>query len=58
MNAPKKRSLLPAPVAVFIVAHLAALSLAWALASLVSRQHADLSPQGLHIRLVPLSASR
>jgi len=58
MNAPKKRFLLPAPVAVFIVAHLAALSLAWALASLVSRQHTDLSPQGLHIRLVPLSASR
>lgn len=58
MNAPKKRSRLPAPVAAFIVAHLAALALAWALASLVSRQHAELSPQGQHIRLVPLPASR
>lgn len=58
MEAQKRRYLLPAPVAVFIVAHLAALALAWALASLVSRQHAELSPQGLHIRLVPLPASR
>lgn len=58
MEAQKRRCLLPAPVAVFIVAHLAALALAWALASLVSRQHAELSPQGLHIRLVPLPASR
>ena len=58
MKAPTKRFRLPVPLAVFIVAHLAALALAWALASLVSRQHADISPQGLHIRLVPLPASR
>jgi hypothetical protein len=58
MGTQKRRCLLPAPLAAFLVAHVAALSLAWALASLVSRQHAGLLLRGVHIRRVPLSASR
>ena len=45
-------------LAVFVVLHLAALSLAWAVATLVSRSHADLSAGGSHLRLIPLTGTR
>jgi hypothetical protein len=34
--------------------HLAALALAWAVASLVSKSHGELSPLGFQMRLVPV----
>jgi hypothetical protein len=58
MDQPKKRVLLPAPVAAFIVAHLVVLALTWAVASLVSKSHPELSPQSVPMRLVPLDASK
>lgn len=58
MDQPKKRVLLPAPTAAFIVVHLVALALAWAVASLVSKSHPELSPQSVPMRLVPLGTSR
>ena len=42
----------------FLVAHALALGLAWGLASWVSQQHRELSPQGQHLRLVPLMSAR
>jgi hypothetical protein len=45
-------------LAVFVVLHLAALSLAWAVSTLVSRSHAELSAGGSHLRLIPLTAPR
>lgn len=58
MDKQKKRSLLPAPVLAFIVAHLGVLAVTWAVATLVSRSHPELSPGGVHIRLVPVVASQ
>lgn len=45
-------------LAVFVVLHLVALSLAWAVATLVNRSHADLSVGGSHLRLIPLTGTR
>jgi hypothetical protein len=45
-------------VAAFLVVHVMVLALTWAVASLVSHSHPDLSPQGGHMRLVPLPAWR
>ncbi len=45
-------------LAVFVVLHLVALALAWAVATLVSRSHAELSAGGSHLRLIPLTGAR
>ena len=47
---------LPAPF-IFLVVHLAVLSLTWALASQVSQRHPELSAPGVHIRLVPVDVA-
>lgn len=49
-----KRSSLPVRLAVTTVLLVGALALAWAVATLVSRSHPGLSPQGSHLRLVPV----
>jgi hypothetical protein len=45
-------------LAVFVVLHLIAFALAWAVATLVSRSHEDLSAGGSHFRLIPLTGTR
>ncbi len=45
-------------LAVFFVLHLVVLSLAWAVATLVSHSHTDLSAGGSHLRLIPLTGAR
>ncbi len=54
MHRDKKRLRLPVRLAVTAVLLVATLALVWALATLVSRSHPGLSPQGSHLRLVPV----
>ncbi len=43
---------------VYVVLLVAVLALTWAVATLVSRSHPQLSPQSGHMRLVPLAPAR
>lgn len=49
---------LPVRLAVTTVLLVGTLALAWAMATLVSRGHPGLSPQGGHLRLVPVQTAR
>ena len=58
MSRPRKRFGLPVRLAVVLVLLVSTLALAWAVATLVSRSHPGLSPQGGHLRLVPVPVAR
>jgi len=52
MHRNMNRSRLPVRLAVTAVLLVSTLALAWAMATLVSRSHPGLSPQGSYLRLV------
>ncbi len=58
MSRPVKRCGLPVRPAVVLVLLVTTLALAWAVATLVSGSHPELSPQGSHLRLVPVPVAR